>query len=285
MFVTTDAGWLVPEDVDFNVLPLAIEFAHPRDAHIYFRDHDHSYYIQGLKSYTSTTSVCHCQFSTFDAQGIAESLVAKPAFMAGTGRYSTYQALLADNKDATEEELVEAVMAKWEFDGNAASQLGTLMHRNIELSLNGLDYLDDSVEFSYFKNYERECISGRNWLIYRTEWLVWCDLPVKICGSIDALFIDPDGNYHMRDWKRSKKISYHGFGKMGSPPFAHLQDCNFIAYSLQQNIYSEVLRRYYDIEVASMAMVICYPGNDDFLEIPIQRMETEVDYLFNKFSL
>lgn len=284
MFVKTEAGWLVPNDCETEQLPLAVEFAHPRDVHINFRDKDHSYYIQGLTCYTSSTSVCHCQFGEFDARGIAGSLVAKPAFMQGSGKYASYTDFLAEQKDASTEQLVEALVVKWKEDGDRASQLGTAMHRNIELSLNGLDFSDDSVEFQYYKNYLRECIEGRNWLIYRTEWLVWTDLPVKICGSIDALFVDPEGKYRMADWKRSKRINYHGFGKKGSPPFDHLPDCNFIAYSLQQNVYAEILRRYYDIDVESMAIVICYPGNDDFMEIPIKRMPTEINYLFDRFS-
>jgi len=284
-FVRTAAGWIVPDDCEFSRMPLSVEFAHERDAHIFFREHDHQYFICGLNCYSSSTSVCHSQFSHFDAPAMAQSLVMKPAFRKGEGQYSKYRDFVAMHSEASDAELVAALIDKWDNDGREASALGTTMHRNIELRLNGLPYSDHSVEFTFYSNFERECIHGRNWLIYRTEWLIWTDLPVKICGSIDALFVDPDGHYHMRDWKRSKQISYHGFGKKGAPPFDHLPDCNYIAYSLQQNVYAEILRRYYDIEVQSMAIVVCYPGNDDFLEIPIRRMDKEVEFLFNQFSV
>ena len=41
---------------------------------------------------------------------------------------------------------------------------------------------------------------------YRTEWMIF-DEDLKLAGSIDMVYENPDGTLSIYDWKRSKDIS------------------------------------------------------------------------------
>ena len=145
---------------------------------------------------------------------------------------------------------------------------------------------------------------------YRMEWPLF-DKDLLICGTIDALFIDPDareGHFGchieecvdcfdvatgehptinlvlaMFDWKRSKLINFQGFkNKKGKPdtPLADEDDCNYIHYSLQLHIYAYLLAKHYGVHVKSMHLIVFHPTNKNYLKIECKDMSEVVKQIF-----
>jgi ATP-dependent exoDNAse (exonuclease V) beta subunit len=62
--------------------------------------------------------------------------------------------------------------------------------------------------------------------------------------------------YHLVDWKTNKRIDKNSFrNKKGILPSSeHLEDCNFVHYSLQLTFYRYILERYYGLEIGSQTL-------------------------------
>jgi ATP-dependent exoDNAse (exonuclease V) beta subunit len=78
-----------------------------------------------------------------------------------------------------------------------------------------------------------------------------------IAGTIDLLVYNSEQNmYHLVDWKTNKRIDKNSFrnkkGILSSSK--HLDDCNFMHYSLQLSFYRYILERYYGLEVGSQTL-------------------------------
>jgi hypothetical protein len=120
--------------------------------------------------------------------------------------------------------------------------------------------------------------------IYRTEWLIYAD--ERITGSVDAVFINPDGTLTIMDWKRSKEIRKTPFSgnKKGKAPFDHLPDCNYYHYCLQLNLYRNIIQTYYGFKVKDMYLCIFHPENPDgkYIKIEVPAMQREADLLFEQ---
>ena len=56
-------------------------------------------------------------------------------------------------------------------------------------------------------------------------------------------------------------------------PIAHLPDCNYIRYCLQQNIYRLILLENYGIDVSKMSLLQMY--GDTFQPFQVPMMEQE----------
>jgi len=117
---------------------------------------------------------------------------------------------------------------------------------------------------------------------YRTEWTVF-DEDLGLAGSIDLCFIKPDGTIAIYDWKRSKEIKqsssfYVKYSK--NPVLSHIPDLNYWHYSLQLNIYKQILERKYGKTVSEMCLVCLHPNHKNYQRISVVDMSTEVNELF-----
>jgi len=67
---------------------------------------------------------------------------------------------------------------------------------------------------------------------------------LRLAGTYDALFMTKDKRcYVLLDWKTSKNIEFKNqWNSFGLEPIQHLDNCNFIHYSLQLKLYSYILR-------------------------------------------
>jgi hypothetical protein len=255
-------GYEVPDTCSDEVLRLQMTNPHPRDAQCCFSDVDHKYFIKGQSTgYTSTTGFVHQFFEAFDGEGIARRMAQREDFTTQSRYKKDFSHLFPLSVD----ERVKGIISVWEKGRDA----GTTLHRNIELYYNGVTGIeDDSVEWRYFLNYAAK-MQAEGWVPYRTEWLMYSE-EYRLTGSIDMVFYHPDRGVHcVRDWKRSKKVSKYGFNKTGYYPANRLADCNLNHYALQQTIYRWFLETYYGIKVESVALVVLYPKNKDYLEIPL----------------
>jgi len=243
---------------------LAKKNAHPRDAHISFEEGPHIYTVLGDRGgYTSVTTFNHSHFSHFDSEKVVTGILNKREWHSDP-TYKYYQMSKED------------ILASWDKNRDSASGAGSSMHADIEKYYNGFDVENSSTEFQYFKNF----LADHPELIpYRTEWMIY-DEDIKISGSIDMVYENPDGTLQIYDWKRCKDIQYENmYNKFSHTTcLSHLPDTNFWHYSLQLNMYKTILERNYGKKITNLALVCLHPNNynKNYEILPVPFMEQEL---------
>ena len=138
---------------------------------------------------------------------------------------------------------------------------------------------NDSVEFSYFKNFVRD---NPDLKAYRTEWMIYHE-EMKLSGSIDMIFENPDGTLKIYDWKRCEEIKHEAeFNKFATTPcIDHLPDTNFWHYALQLNVYKYILESKYGKKITDLYLVCMHPDNKykNYQRIKVPVLEDEMPEL------
>ena len=271
---------------------LSIKNSHERDANIMFFEQGHKYTI--LKEpdvkYTSVTTWNHTHFEQFDADKIIGTMMKGKGWKEG----HKYWGLTA-----------EQIKTQWNTNKDSVAGAGTDLHYDIECFLNDnrlqLDYTNKDLyeiymsnnkekhefkplEWQYFINFVRD---NPDLKPYRTEWLIYDD-DVKISGSIDMIYENPDGTLSIYDWKRCKNITrINNFNKFALPvAICHLPDSNFWHYALQLNTYKVILEKKYNKKIKNMFLVRLHPDaeekNYELIELP--DLSTEVKELFTEIK-
>ena len=94
---------------------------------------------------------------------------------------------------------------------------------------------------------------------------------LKIAGSIDIILKCKNTNkITLIDWKTSKSIPTRSFnGKMGTHPITStLEDCKYIKYSIQLNMYAYILEKYYGYTVETLIIAQLRDSNVETYLIP-----------------
>jgi ATP-dependent exoDNAse (exonuclease V) beta subunit len=137
-----------------------------------------------------------------------------------------------------------------------------------------------SLEWKYFINFINDTPQLKP---YRTEWTVYHD-DVKISGSIDMVYENPDGTLSIYDWKRAKNITrINNYNKFAiSPEICHLPDSNFWHYALQLNTYKAILEQKYGKIVKDLILVRLHPDAEEknYELITLPNLSTEISDLF-----
>ncbi len=231
--------------------------AHPRDQNIRFVEEGHKYFLTRddgtIINPISTTTLIHHYFPSFN-----DDLVLDKMFKSGK--------LAPKYQGMTKEE----IKTMWKNNGKQSSELGTIMHADIEFFFNEEPIVKpDAIEYKYFHNFWRDfCAKYPGCKPYRTEWLVY-DEDVNVSGSIDFTLDVGDGRVILMDWKRSKEIKFQNRFEKGYPPFEKLDNCNYNHYTLQLNIYRHFLETKYNLDVIFMMLVILHPDNPDYVCITV----------------
>ena len=238
--------------------------AHQRDAHISFDEGPHIYTIDGDSDYMSVTSWNSTHFPKFDADSVISKMMNSPRWPK-----SPYFGMTR-----------EEIKMKWNNDSIEASEAGTKMHYNIECFYNGMDVEDDgSLEWKYFREFNEAV--GNELTPYRTEWMVW-DKELRLAGSVDMLFENPDGTLQIYDWKRSKKVvKENKWASAIVDCISHLPDANFWKYSLQLNTYKWILEKNYGKKISNMFLVWLHPNNpgNSYLRYEVDSLPKEMEDL------
>jgi PD-(D/E)XK nuclease superfamily len=269
---------------------LANRNPHIRDSNIKFYQRGHRYEIklEPLKNYTSVTTLVHGQFPKFDADAVITKIMKGRSWVPG----HKYWGLTA-----------EQIKAMWNSSGSAAASSGTNLHEQIEQFMNDkrftfeythkellqeyeinkkYDNVERGVEWQFFINFVKDYPQLKP---YRTEWMIYHE-DVKIAGSIDMIYENPDGTLEIYDWKRSKDIiketSWNEYAT--NPLIKHLPSTNFWQYALQLNVYKKILEDKYGKIVTKLCLVRIHPdtseGTYELLEVPF--LTKEVTDLFNE---
>jgi ATP-dependent exoDNAse (exonuclease V) beta subunit len=272
---------------------LAIRNCHERDQFIQFFEEDHKYVITNdpNNKYTSVTTWNHSHFPVFNANLIIKNMMRGKNWKEG----HKYWGLTA-----------EEIKQQWSSNSSAVSGAGTDLHFEIECFMNnpdlesgfkgnkGYKHSDlhetyilnpkaiEVVEWDYFINFVKDHPELKP---YRTEWTIY-DEDLKISGSIDMIYENPDGTLSIYDWKRSKDITrVNNFNKFAiNKLICHMPDANFWHYALQLNTYKRLIERKYGKTVTDLYLVRLHPDAEEknYELIKLPDLTKEIDELFEQ---
>ena len=219
---------------------------HPRDENISFEEGPHIYTVCGNRGgYTSVTTWNHSHFAHFDADAIIDKMLKSKKMQDPSYKYYG--------------KTKEQIKKMWDDKRDSSSTAGTKMHNDIEYYYNNEDVDNDSLEFSYFKNFVRD---NPNLKPYRTEWMIYHE-DMMLSGSVDMTFENSDGSLQIYDWKRCEEIKHEAeFNQFAKTPcIDHLPDTNFWHYALQLNMYKALLEKNYNIYIDELFIVCFHPNH------------------------
>lgn len=251
---------LPPTCIEVKML-LASKNGHDRDQYIFFDEIPHKYYIwdkeneASVGNLISVTGFVGSYHHHFDADNVIPIMMQKSNFK------TKHPELLNMS--------VDQIKAFWAKNGKDAADLGTIMHRQIELFYNCAsedDVKQPTPEYEFFLDWHQSIPVKKRWTPFRTEWRIWCQ-ELQLTGTIDMIFV-PDlskpNEIIIYDWKRSKDISKDGFGRKMKKPFHKFPDSNFYHYSLQLNMYKYLIEKHYGFKVVGMFLGVFFPKNGKY---------------------
>ena len=257
-----------------------------RDNHIRFYAKGHKYEIlTDLKSkYTSVTTWNKSHFPKFDADAVIANIM----------RGKNWN---PDNKYWGQ--TAEQIKATWFTSGASVADAGTNLHEQIEQFMNNSvlepGYTHKQL-LEHYRSLEDTVVRGPEWQFflkfiedhpdmkpYRTEWMIF-DEHVKLAGSIDMVYENPDGTLSIYDWKRAKDITKdNNWNKFAlNPIIGQMPDTNYWHYSLQLNTYRQILETKYGKKVTSLCLVRIHPDHPEqtYELLPVPILTKEMDTLF-----
>jgi len=233
--------------------------AHRRDAALDFDAGTHTYTVGGVVYDSVTTLVENC-FEQFDAE-----------YWAG--------------RKATPGHTKEMILREWAAKGEAARNLGTLMHERIESYYLGQpvdsQWMSDPTFriFAAFATDVRLCP-------YRTEWRIYHE-ESHLAGTLDFLALRSDGRLEIWDWKRSAKVVdscghvvySNPYGKCALAPLEHLPDTSYYHYALQVSVYRYILAVKYGVETVAARLGVFHPDCGRYFVVDLPYLRDEVECL------
>jgi ATP-dependent exoDNAse (exonuclease V) beta subunit len=239
---------------------------HERDKNITFEEGPHIYTVCGERgTYTSVTTWNHRHFEQFNADAIIDKMMKSKNWTNPSYKYY----------GKTREEIKQM----WDDNRDMAATAGTNMHNDIECHYNGMEVENNSMEYGFFQNFKKDFPELKP---YRTEWMVYYE-ELKLSGSIDMIYENPDGTLQIYDWKRCQEIQHEAsFGKFAKTTcISHLPDTNFWHYALQLNMYKTILEHKYGKKVTALYLVCMHPENKykNYQRIEVPDLTKEMEEL------
>jgi hypothetical protein len=267
---------------------LKTHYSHTRDNNISFEEKEHKYTIltDSQSKYTSVTTFIHSHFPKFDPDKIIDKMMKSKSWKEGHKYW---------NKSS------EEIKKEWTNNGSSVSQLGTSLHFQIECFMNnptlnkGYTHLD---LLNHYYQTQSEQIPTKEWNYFiqfihnfphlkpfRTEWTIYNE-DLKLAGSIDMVYINPDDTLSIYDWKRVKNISrVNTFDKYAiTESICHVPDTNFWHYAIQLNMYKTLLELKYNKKVTELYLVRLHPDTEEntYELIAIPLLDQEINDLLKE---
>lgn len=265
-----------------GLLDLAQLNKFPQDDRIVLEQTSHRYFVDKAPSIISASRLAETPFPMFNPQYMAQRV-------AGRNKYT--------NMTARE------VAHKWEGISNDARKLGQLVHHVIDVylktkrwPLNAGPIENDMTTVRQF--FETE-IENRGLEIFRSETLVFAEVnnnTKTVAGTIDAIFTDrTTGDFHLMDWKRSKKIKMDGSPRMKNryrdshgilEPFTDVVNDNFHKYSLQLHIYRHILQKGYNMSIPKTNLsIVSFPPGEPYKIMTAADLSDSVEKMFENIQI
>jgi hypothetical protein len=259
---------------------------HERDKGINFYERWHKYEVikDKYQKYTSVTTWVHSYFPKFDADAIIKSMMNGKGWKEG----HKYWGLSPDE-----------IKASWNTTRDSSAGAGTNLHENIEKFMNNnnlkcgytqkdlYDAYDktnenENVEWDYFIKFIQDHLHLKP---YRTEWIIYHE-DVKIAGSVDMVYENPDGTLEIYDWKRCKEITtINNWNQTATNALiSHMPASNFWQYALQLNTYKKIIEDKYGKKVTKLCLVRLHPDNPDetYELINVPDLSEDISNLFEE---
>jgi len=246
---------------------------HERDSHIRFEDEGHLYFIneelcKKQDGWTSCTTFVHSLFPKFNADEVITRIMKKKDFHSGPYAGMTRQ----------------QIKQQWDNNGKEACRVGSKFHLELPETYYNNEPLEDDDELADFRVKFMKFVEDHQHLKpYRTEMMVYCE-ELKITGSIDMIFEEPDGTLSIYDWKISKLIEMTSSFKSDTadhPLIQHLVNKNGVHYSLQLNIYKFLLEKHYGKKIKDLYLIRFYKNVETYEKIKCLDLQNEVRDLFD----
>lgn len=158
------------------------------------------------------------------------------------------------------------VLANWDYKSKLGADKGTISHCYMESKLSNKTVEIPKVIPESYEEFMKLKPAMDNFLKkYKnvlkpvsSEFRIY-DEEYKIAGTIDQIFYDEKTNkYYIFDWKTNKEIKTTGYCKL-KDDLGHLDECEYILYSLQLGLYKHILEKH-GAEINSC--FICWFGKD-----------------------
>ena len=284
----------VPTITELNPI-LCNRNCHPRDKNIKFEEEGHKYTIindnstnNNPKKYTSVTTWNHSHFPHFDPDSIIKKMMSGKSWKQG----HKYWGLTPDQ-----------IKDLWNSKRDKAAGAGTNMHYEIECFMNSkvlqFEYTHKELfqQYKMLEKYDTKYLElGLEWQFfvkfvedfpdlkpYRTEWTIYHE-ELKLAGSIDMVYENPDGTLSIYDWKRSAEINrFNAWDKYAiTECINHMPDSNFWHYALQLNTYKAILEEKYEKIVKDLYLVRLHPNCEDntYELIKVPDLKRDIKQLF-----
>ena len=219
-----------------------------------FYEKEHKYYYYDNPVKTSVTKAIEQFFEPFDSQEISK-------------KYAEKHGLNQDD-----------VLKDWDERGKVSSLSGTIVHKYLEDYARGkvfdIDYseaqkvgLEDKVKervsllLPQAKKFHQDTLNK----IFPIQCEYTVGIEDIIAGNIDLFcWNSKAGEFQIWDYKNIKEMrTSNGWGKKALKEMSLYDDCNFVEYSLQQNLYKAMLERKLDIKVGKCYLVhFCHEKSD-----------------------
>lgn len=260
-----------------------------RDKNIQFFEEGHKYVILSDKDnkYTSVTTWNHSHFPDFNADAVIKSMMKGKNWKEGHKYWG---------------KTPDEIKKQWSNNGSAVSGAGTEMHYEIECFMNDKrlekgythkelydlyllhnksTHSNKSLEWQYFIEFVKDTPHLKP---YRTEWTIYHE-DIKLAGSIDMVYENPDGTLSIYDWKRAKNITkVNNWNKFAiTKSICQMPDSNFWHYALQLNTYKAILEQKYNKIVTDLYLVRLHPDAEEatYELFKVPDLSSDINELFN----
>lgn len=229
-----------------------------------FDEETHIYTYKGQKIKTSSTALISQYSQPFDKENMA--------------------ARCAKKKGITKEEMI----AEWDLNNLISQNKGTYLHAYMENSTANKKYCypkdnilknigrdffaegDMWVKITSMMNKFQNDIRG-HMIPIRSE-LVIGNPDYNLAGTADQIYYNKASqNLEIWDWKTNKKIEFEGYKDFRTQqtqkmiyPLGHLDDCNFVHYSLQLSMYKDILQTMTGLTFGNNYIVWFNENNDTY---------------------
>jgi ATP-dependent exoDNAse (exonuclease V) beta subunit len=246
---------------------------------IVFSEQNHSYSIKKVedKRICSVTQLIKKYEPPFESQKLA-SIVAKKQGVS-----------------------VEDVMQLWDFKKHYACEKGTIFHSYVEDFLQkkkpSVDhravkkfvskydqYTDEETFCKDIAKYINNFLSFYKWwvkdhILVKTEYVVG-DANSCVAGCVDNISYNVSENrLVVMDYKTNKEIKSKGYnGEKMLNELGHLNNCELVKYSLQLNIYTEIIEKNTSLTLAPPT-IIWVGGSEGFEIIPCLNLKKEAQLI------
>ena len=199
-------------------------------------------------------------------------------------------------------ETAEYWSEKWRQEGALASEKGTEFHKYAENALIGKVYDIDikkleaiTKECNLIDGYDPKKVMAKMKMMWDVFWASACNslVPVRsefivgceelgVAGMLDQLFWNKKaGEFQIWDWKTNKKIGLSNKFQKFKAPLQHLDECEFIEYSLQIGIYKYIIEKHLGIKIGDCYICHFNENNDTFKPIKVRDMRKEIELIFS----